>query len=312
MPTPRTVLITGVAGFIGSNLADRLIGDGFRVLGIDNLAYGVIEQVPNGVEFHQLDIRSTDIYPLFEGVEAVFHLAAKNCIADCQADPLETSDINVTGTVNVFEAARQGNVGKVVYAESSALYEGSEILPTPESEVHPQSFYAVSKLAGMAFAEAYRRFYGLRTTALRYFCVYGPRQDYRRTIPPLMSAFIINLLQGKRPTIYGTGEKRRDFIYVDDVNDFHLQCLDDPRTDGNVYNLGSGISYSVREIFEAIAAILQTDIEPIYKPDLPGEAQVTLADIASAQSLGWRPKVSLEEGLSQSITYIKDRVLVQI
>jgi nucleoside-diphosphate-sugar epimerase len=309
--TKRTVLITGVAGFIGSNLAERLITQGFRVIGIDNLAYGVIEQVPEGVEFHKLDIRSSDIYPLFNKVEAVFHLAAKNCITDCQDDPLETSDINVTGTVNVFEAARRGSVDKVIYAESSALYEGSELLPTPESEVYPQSFYAVSKLAGMAFAEAYRRFYGMRTTALRYFCVYGPRQDYRRTIPPLMSAFIINLLQGKQPTIYGTGEKRRDFVYVDDINDFHLQCLNDPKTDGNVYNLGSGVSYSVREIFEAISTLLQTDIEPIYKPDFPGEAQITLADITEAKNLGWQPKVSLEEGLQKSIDYIKDHVLAQ-
>jgi len=312
VPTQRTVLITGVAGFIGSNLADRLVAQGFRVIGIDNLAYGVIEQVPDGVEFHKLDIRSPDLYDLFDGVEAVFHLAAKNCISDCQDNPLETSDINVTGTVNVFEAARRGSVGKVIYAESSALYEGSTVLPTPESEVYPQSFYAVSKLAGMAFAEAYQRFHGMRTTALRYFCVYGPRQDYRRTIPPLMSAFIINLLEGKRPTIYGTGEKRRDFIYVDDVNDFHLQCLDDPKTDGNVYNLGSGVSYSVREIFEAIATLLQTDIEPIYKPDFPGEAQVTLADITAAKSLGWQPKVSLKEGLRHSIDYIKDHVLTQV
>ncbi len=312
MSTQRTVLITGVAGFIGSNLADRLVAQGFRVIGIDNLAYGVIEQVPDGVEFHKLDIRSPDIYDLFDGVEAVFHLAAKNCISDCQDNPLETSDINVTGTVNVFEAARRGSVGKVIYAESSALYEGSTVLPTPESEVYPQSFYAVSKLAGMAFAEAYQRFHGMRTTALRYFCVYGPRQDYRRTIPPLMSAFIINLLEGKRPTIYGTGEKRRDFIYVDDVNDFHLQCLDDPKTDGNVYNLGSGVNYSVREIFEAISTLLQTDIEPIYKPDFPGEAQVTLADITAAKRLGWQPNVSLKEGLRHSIDYIKDHVLTQV
>ena len=307
--TQRTVLVTGVAGFIGSNLADRLLREGFRVIGIDNLSYGVIEQVPEGVEFHKLDIRSPEIYPVFKNVEAVYHLAAKNCIADCQIDPLETSDINVTGTVNVFEAARRGEVGKVIYAESSALYEGSSVMPTPESEVSPESFYAVSKLAGMAFAEAYRRFYGMRTTALRYFCVYGPRQDYRRSIPPVMSAFIINLLQGKPPTIYGTGDKRRDFIYVDDVNDFHLKCLDDRRTDGNVYNLGSGVSYSVQEIYAAIAHLLGSDLQPLHKPDLPGEATETLADISAAKAVGWSPQVSLDQGLMQSITFIKDKVL---
>ena len=242
-------------------------------MGFDNLAYGVREQVPDGVRFHEVDIRGREIYERFRGLDVLFHLAAKNCIADCQEDPLETSDVNVTGTVNVFEAARRADVGKVVYAESSALYEGSRTLPTPESDVHPQSFYAVSKLAGMAFADAYRRFYGLRTTALRYFGVYGPRQDYRRTIPPVMSAFIIKLLRGERPVIYGTGEKRRDFIYVDDVNDFHLRCIDDERTEGEVYNLGTGVNYSVREIYDEIATQLGTSIEPEFRPDLPGEAQ---------------------------------------
>lgn len=226
-----TVLITGVAGFIGSNLADRLLREGgYRVIGIDNLSYGVREQIPEGVEFHELDIRSKYIYPVFDGVDFVFHFAAKNCISDCQTDPVETADINVTGTVNVFEAARRANVKKVIYAESSALYEGSTVLPTPETEVKPQSFYALSKLAAMYFAEGYSRFFGnssssplvsqspllkvsespipqvskspslivpkspvqsvsqspslkvssspgLSFTALRYFCVYGPRQD---------------------------------------------------------------------------------------------------------------------------------------
>jgi nucleoside-diphosphate-sugar epimerase len=307
--TNKRIGITGVAGFIGSNLADRLLADGYRVAGYDNLAYGVREQVPDGVDFHRVDIRGGEIYELFDGIDVLFHLAAKNCIADCQEDPLETSDVNVTGTVNVFEAARRAGVGKIVYAESSALYEGSAVLPTPESDVAPQSFYAVSKLAGMAFADAYRRFFGVRSTALRYFCVYGPRQDYRRTIPPVMSAFIIKLLRGERPTIYGSGDKRRDFVYVDDVNDFHVRCIDDERTDGQVYNLGSGANYSVREIFDQIASLLGSNVEPEYRPDLPGEAQANLADVTAARSLGWEPRVPLREGLRRSIDYIKARVL---
>ena len=304
----KRIGITGVAGFIGSNLADRLLAEGYDVVGFDNLAYGVREQVPDGVRFHEVDIRGRQIYERFRGLDVLFHLAAKNCIADCQEDPLETSDVNVTGTVNVFEAARRADVGKVVYAESSALYEGSQTLPTPESDVHPQSFYAVSKLAGMAFADAYRRFYGLRTTALRYFGVYGPRQDYRRTIPPVMSAFIIKFLRGERPVIYGTGEKRRDFIYVDDVNDFHLRCIDDERTEGEVYNLGTGVNYSVREIYDEIATQLGTSIQPEFRPDLPGEAQANLADISAARALGWEPRIDLHEGLARSIEYI-ERVL---
>lgn len=302
------ILITGVAGFIGSNLADCLIKNGHLVTGIDNLAYGVREQVPNAVDFHEIDIRSKDIYSLFEDVDYVFHLAAKNCIADCQDDPVETADINVAGTVNVFEAATRAKVKKVIYAESSALYEGSELLPTPESAVATQSFYAVSKLATMHFADAYQRFSGVNFTALRYFCVYGPRQDYRRTIPPAMSAFIIKMLKGQRPVIYGTGEKRRDFIYIDDVNNFHLLCINDSRTDNKVFNLGSGKNYAISEICELTGNILGIDLQPVHKPDLPGEAQETLADITTAQQVGWQPKTEISDGLVKMVEYVKQEI----
>ena len=300
-----TVLITGVAGFIGSNLADRLVRKGYRVIGVDNLSYGIKEQIPEGVEFHKLDIRDQSIYPVFQQSDYVFHFAAKNCISDCQIDPVETADINVRGTVNVFEAARRANVKKIIYAESSALYEGSRTLPTPESDVAPESFYAISKFSTMYFAEGYSRFFGLKSTALRYFCVYGPRQDYRRSIPPVFSSFIIKLLRGVKPTIYGTGEKRRDFIHVDDINDFHEMCITDDRTTGKVFNLGSGVNYSINEIFETIASLLGSAEKPDHKPDLPGEAFANLADITLAKSLGWEPRTSLKEGLRTSIDFIK-------
>ena len=303
-----TVLITGVAGFIGSNLAGRLIKKGYKVIGIDNLSYGVREQIPEGVKFHQVDIRDKSIIPLFQHSDFVFHFAAKNCISDCQLDPVETADINVRGTVNVFEAARQAGVRKVVYAESSALYEGSKTLPTPETDVKPESFYAISKFSSMYFAEGYARFFNLKTTALRYFCVYGPRQDYRRTIPPVFSAFIIKLLKGEQPVIYGTGEKRRDFIHVDDINDFHELCITDERTTGRAFNLGSGVNYSVSEIYSIIASLLGSSVKPEHKPDLPGEALANLADISAARSLGWTPKIGLKEGLQTSIEFIKDEL----
>lgn len=303
---PR-VMITGVAGFIGSNLADRLLAEGFPVVGVDNLSSGVREQIPEGVQFHEMDIRSPELSDVIKDADVVFHLAAKNCISDCQSDPVETASINVTGTVNVLEAARRAGAAKVIYAESSALYEGATAFPTPEEQVHPESFYAVSKLAGKAFAEAYQRFYGLRLTALRYFCVYGPRQDYRRTIPPVMSAFIISLLRGERPVIYGSGEKRRDFVHVDDVNAFHLQCLSDPRTDGRVFNLGSGVNYSVKDIYERVVSLLGSQVPPLYKPDLPGEAHETLADISAARALGWEPKVSLVHGLQGFVDFYREK-----
>jgi UDP-glucose 4-epimerase len=299
------IVITGVAGFIGANLAGKLVEAGMRVSGIDNLSYGLKENVPPGVEFHENDIRDSGLEELFSGADVVFHLAAKNCISDCQSDPVETASINVAGTVNVFEAARLARVRKVIYAESSALYEGSSQFPTPESDVHSESFYAVSKLAGMHFAEAYKRYFGMIFTALRYFCVYGPIQDYRRTIPPVMSAFIIKLLKRGQPVIYGSGRKRRDFVYVDDINEFHMKCLTDSRTDNRTFNLGSGRNYSVLEIYDTISRLLGTHIEPNFEPDLPGEAQETLADISEAKSVGWEPRMDLPTGLRNAISYIK-------
>lgn len=299
------ILVTGVAGFIGSNLADRLLSGGHKVLGIDNLSYGLKENIPVGVQFHQMDIRNKAIYPLFDGMDAVFHLAAKNCIADCQKDPVETADINVHGTVNVFEASKKASVSKIIYAESSALYEGATMYPTPESAEAPESFYAVSKIASKYFADAYHRFTDMTFTALRYFCVYGPAQDYRRTIPPVMSAFIIKLLKGEKPIIYGTGEKKRDFVYVDDVNDFHMLCLADKRTDSKVFNLGFGVNYSVNELYAIVCKLLKVNISPIHKPDLPGEAETTLADINLARMVGWEPKTDIEKGLKAAIAYIK-------
>ena len=309
---PRRVLVTGVAGFIGSNLAVRLLAEGYQVAGIDDLSQGVIEQVPSGVEFHRLDVRSPDIYRLFHGIDAVFHLAAKNCIADCQVAPVDAASINVVGTVNVFEAARRAGTSRVIHAESSALYEGVSELPTNESSIAARSIYAVTKLAGSEFAAAYRRYHNLNMTALRYFCVYGPRQDYRRTIPPVMSAFIIKLLRGERPTIYGSGEKRRDFVYVDDVNDFHVMCLTDARTHGGTFNLGSGTDHSVNEILGEIRDLIGSSVEPLHEPDLPGEAERTCADIARARSLGWAPRVTLREGLARSIEYIRRHVLADV
>jgi UDP-glucose 4-epimerase len=305
MTWKMNVLVTGVAGFIGSNLASRLIQEGHAVIGIDNLSYGLRENVPVGVDFHQLDIRGKEMYTLFPETDAIFHLAAKNCIADCQVDPVETADINVRGTVNVFEAARQAGVSKIIYAESSALYEGTKTYPSPERDEAPESFYAVSKIASKYFAEAYHRFAGMTFTALRYFCVYGPVQDYRRTIPPVMSAFIIKLLKNEAPIIYGTGEKRRDFVYIDDVNDFHVLCLTDERTDNRRFNLGSGINYSVNEIYTMVSNLLNIHIPPVLMPDLPGEAEITLADISEAKKLGWQPRTNIQTGLRKAINYIR-------
>ena len=306
------ILITGVAGFIGSNLAEYLLRDGHEIVGIDNLSYGLIEQVPSKVNFHQIDILNKSIYSLFDGVDIVFHLAAKNCIADCQLDPFETAAINVSGSVNVFESAKRSNVKKVIYAESSALYEGTTSFPSEEKDVAPESFYAISKMASKLFADTYKRFSNLNTIALRYFNVYGPKQDYRRSIPPLMCAIIIKLLKGEQPVIYGDGTKRRDFIYIEDVNRFHELLINKGSVTGGTYNIGSGLNYSILEVYEIIKKLINTDVIPEHKPDLPGEAFQNLADISAARSLGWQPRVKLEDGLKLSIEYIRKNVFPAI
>ena len=303
------ILITGVAGFIGSNLADSLIKNNFKVIGIDDLSYGVYEQIPKGVNFHKADIRDKNIDDLFHDVQYVFHLAAKNSIIDCENNPSETSDINVNGTINIFDAAVKHKINKVIYAESSAVYEGSSNLPSKELDVSPQSVYAKSKIAKNHIAKEYFESQNLVTTGLRYFNVYGPKQDYRRTIPPVFSSFIIKLLKGERPTIYGDGSKKRDFVYVDDVNDFHLMCINKDQTNNEVFNIGSGENYSIKFIYETIKTILNSDIEPLFGENFDFEAQDNLANIDKAKKIGWNPNTKLEDGLKKSIDYIRKHVI---
>ncbi|HXW13505.1 MAG TPA: NAD-dependent epimerase/dehydratase family protein [Terriglobia bacterium] len=305
----KRVVVTGVAGFVGSNLAKHLVDRGYSVIGIDNLTAGTLENVDPRVDFHKIDIRDSGVYPLLRGVDAVFHLAARSSLTDCLDHPIEAASVNTLGTLNLLEAARHGRVGKFTYADTGAEYEGITEFPTKEDKIRPIGVYAVSKHGGAAFCESYRQLYGMKITIVRYFNVYGPAQDWRRVVPPVMSAFIIRMLRGEPPIIYGSGEKRRDFIYVDDVNDFHLILLEDPRSNGRVFNAGTGINFSINEIYRLVESLLQTGLKPICKPDLPGEAQVTLADISAARGLGWQPKVGIHEGLRRSVQYIRERVM---
>ena len=304
----KKIVVTGVAGFIGSNLARNLLASNFKILGIDSLYSGTRENVPAGVDFHVADIRDREIEPLFVGADTVFHLAAKTNLPDCLKDPVAASDVNVTGTVNVLECARRTKVRKVVFADTSAEYEGIDELPAKTDKVCPISAYAVSKHGGALFCDIYRRFFDLNVTILRYFNVYGPAQDWQRVFPPVVCSFISKLLNGVRPSIYGTGEKRRDFIYVDDVNAFHMLVLQDDRTNGKTYNVGTGKNFSIAEIFALIEAKLKTGLKPQYEPDLPGEAEATLADISDGLQLGWRPRVTIDEGLQRSIEYYRRKI----
>jgi UDP-glucose 4-epimerase len=293
----QKVLLTGVAGFVGSNLADRLLSAGYDVVGIDNLAYGLPEQVPDGIDFHIADIRSGDIHKLFRGVDVVFHLAAKNDLVACQQDPVETMQVNVAGTANVFEAARQAGVRKVVFATSSAVEEG---------EARLNGFYAISKLTNERIAAGYQQAFGLPFVAIRYFNIYGPRQDYRRVNPPVISAFILKILAGEPPVLFdGYQNNKRDFIYVDDIDDFHLQCITDDRLNGNLYRLGSGQSLSMDQVWAAVKTVAGSNLEPVVLPrNVEDTPTVGLADISAAVAVGWRPKTAFIDGVRAQYEYL--------
>ncbi len=294
----KKILVTGVAGFIGSNLADRLLAAGYDVIGIDNLAYGIREQIPAGVDFKQVDIRSKEIYPLFQGVDVAFHLAAKNDLFACQKDPVETMDINVHGTANVFEAARQAGVKKVVFSSSSALEEG---------EARLKGFYAISKATCEKLAEGYRAAFGMEYVLPRYFNVYGPRQDYRRVNLPVMSSYLIKAMKGEAPVFYeGYERDGRDFIYVDDINDFHLMCIESNDVNNKIFRLGRGESVSIETLWGMVKKITSSDLVPVVKPGPVGHIPVmTCADVSEASKVGWHAKTSLEDGLRTQFAYLK-------
>lgn len=297
----KKILITGVAGFIGSNLADRLLSVGYEIIGIDSLAYGLKEQIPENVDFHQIDIRSKNIFPLFDGIDVVFHLAAKNDLIACQEDPVETIDINIHGTSNVFEAARRARVSKVVFASSSALEEG---------EARLRGFYAISKLASEKIAEGYFAASGLNYVLLRYFNVYGPRQDYRRAHQPVMSSFIVKALKKESPTFYeGYKNDGRDFIYIDDVNDFHILCIENNALNNRLFKLGSGYSTSIQDVWSTVKKISGVNVLPEVVPGPAGHVPViTLADISDAKKVSWQPKTSLEDGLRREFDYLRSEL----
>ena len=207
----------------------------------------------------------------------------------------------MVGTANVFEAARQAGVKKVVYAQSSAIEEGDKRL---------KGFYAISKFADGMVDEGYKDAFGLTTVAPRYFNVYGPRQDYRRNPPPIMTKFIVTMLKGESPILFDDDDRAngRDYIYVDDINDFHLMCIADDRVDNKMFRLGSGKKTYLKDVFETLKKIMGSDIQPVIKPrpnDPDFKAAETLADITDAVALGWQPKTSLEDGLRAQVEYLK-------
>lgn len=296
-------LVTGGCGFIGSHLVERLLDEGHKVIVIDDLSEGKLEYLPTdnpNLEFHQKSILD-DIGHLFKDVEAVFHLAALPRPLLSIEEPKPAHEVNVTGTLNILIHCRDHKVGRLVYASSASLYGEQPVYPSPEEATpNPMSPYALHKYIMELYAKLFETLYGLQANGLRFFNVYGDRMNPNGFYASLIPKFIKIIKSGERPTIFGTGEQARDFVYVDDVVEA-LILASKSKHYGLAFNIGWGKNYSVNEVFKTIRRLLKIDVEPLYGPAVIEPTQ-TLADSQRARGLlGWEPKVSLEEGIRRLI-----------
>jgi UDP-glucose 4-epimerase len=305
----QTVLVTGGAGFIGSHLVEALVARGDRVRVLDNLFTGQtanLAAVQNKIEFLQGDV--TDVAAVnaaVTGCELVFHEAAIASVPRSVDDPIPTHDVDATGTLLVLDAARRAGVRRVVYAASSSAY-GDQASPRKaESDLpSPISPYAAAKLAGELYCSAFWHSYGLETVALRYFNVFGPRQDPRGPYAAVIPIFIKSLLAGRQPTIFGDGRQTRDFTYVANVVQANLLAARSPAAVGRVLNIGNGQAINLLDLVAALNRILGTSIEPLFQRARVGDVRDTLADIALAQeALGYQPRTDLDACLRETAAY---------
>lgn len=314
------VLITGVAGFVGSSLARALVAEGADVVGIDDLSTGKLENlegIRDAVDFREADICDRDaVAHASRGVDYVFHEAAIASVAASVADPLGTNGPNLNGTLVVLEAARQAGVKRLMYAASAAAYGDSPELPKRETMCpEPISAYAVQKVAGEHYLSSYTRVFGLETVALRYFNVFGPRQDPNSVYSGVLARFITQMADGHAPTIFGDGSTSRDFVYIDNVVSANLLAA---RTSapvaGRVFNIATGRRTTLLEAYEQIKAVLGYEGSVNFKPERNGDIRHSLADISLAQdTFGYKVIADFRYGLEQTIAWaVGDRVVTGI
>ena len=291
------ILVTGGAGFIGSHLVDRLIKENHKVVVIDNFTTGKKENVNPQADFYNLDICDFEkIKPLFENIDFVFHLAAIPRVPVSVEDPVGTSKVNILGTINVFKAAIEAKVKRIIFASSSSVYGNQEKLPFKEDmKPNPISPYALQKLVGEQFAKLFTKLYGIPIISLRYFNVYGPRIDFNSDYSLVIGKFLKQKAEGKPLTIFGDGEQTRDFCYIDDVVDATIKAMESEKLEGGeVINIGSGKSYSINYLADLIGGKRK------YLAPRKGDVKHTQADITLAKKLlAWQPRVSFEEGLKR-------------
>jgi nucleoside-diphosphate-sugar epimerase len=304
-------LITGAAGFIGSNLVEALLGQGETVRGLDNFITGKRENLDGlgQAEFVEGDIRDLETCRrVCDGIDYVLHEAALGSVPRSVEDPLLSNECNVTGTLNMLVAARDAAVKRFVFAASSSAYGDTPTLPKIETMTpRPLSPYALTKLVGEEYCRIFAQLYDLETVALRYFNVFGRRQDPFSTYAAVIPKFAAAILKGKRPEIYGDGEQTRDFTYVDDVVQVNVKACEAPREAcGRVYNVAFGDRISLNELYREIADLLGSDLEPIYSPPRAGDVKHSLAEISSAgRLLGYDPQYAVRRGLAEAIAWYR-------
>jgi UDP-glucose 4-epimerase len=313
-----TVLVTGIAGFIGSSIARALLSEGARVRGIDNFSTGSmanIEEIRSRIDLRNVDVQDTDaLRAACEGVDYIFHEAAIPSVPKSVDDPIGTNGPNLTGTLNVLEAARNAKVKRVLYAASSAAYGDSPELPKTETMCPgPLSPYAVQKLAGEHYLASYFRVYGLETVSLRYFNIFGPRQDPSSQYSGVLARFISLMLAGQTPTIYGDGLTSRDFTYIDNVVSANLLAAKAPagKVTGRVFNVATGKRITLLDAFAEIKRITGYEGDVNHAPEREGDIKHSVADISLArQAFDYEVVADLAYGLEKTIAWARESVTV--
>ncbi|MGA7966333.1 MAG: SDR family oxidoreductase [Gammaproteobacteria bacterium] len=295
-------LVTGGAGFIGSHIVDRLLADGHEVRVLDDFSTGKESNLPDDARLHVIrgDVGDFDtVASAVAGVDWVFHEAAVASVPKTLEDPLGSHRTNYVGTLNVLEASRRADVKRVMFAASAAAY-GDEATPPHREDmpVNPLSPYAVDKVASEHICSVYHRLYGLETVCLRYFNVFGPRQDPSSPYSGVISIFAECLKEGRRPTIYGDGKQTRDFVCVGDVVDANMKAAITPGIDGRLFNIGTGQAITLNRLLVAIENVWGAGSEPAYEEPRIGDIRDSAADVSrAAAELGWSAKIGLEAGL---------------
>ncbi len=331
------ILITGGAGFVGSNLGAYLLQKGHDAILLDNLKFGYRENLVlsdrtplPASRFVKMDIRDNQIRRAFGGVDILYHFAAISSLPECQNNPKEAYEVNVAGTANILEAARHYNIKRVVFSSTAGVYENEQTFPTPEDiNLNPKLIYSLSKKHAEDLCKSYQQLYGMDIVILRFFNVYGPHMDSARTNPPVIS-YIIKCLQKKQqPILHSDGNQKRDMIYVDDVVRLCTLMLTNKNAKNQTFNVGAGKAYSINEIYKKIATLLNCErISPQFRPanslwnkypslfegNYPFQTnflekevnKYTKASIKKANRiLEWTPKISLENGLRKTIRHVR-------